>query len=643
MRHVNRITQFMEAVVGTSDSAKIETRQFKPGQKPLRRFNSSDREFVQSVWGSNQHALGWDQYFGVGLRHDNDGSKAGVQSVRALWADLDGKDYMGGKPEALQRLSEFPIAPAFIVDSGNGLHAYWPMNEPVRVQDSKHRLHFESGLRQLARALGADESVAEVARVMRIPGTYNWKDPRCPLPTSFVKFAPDQNCNFEDFEHYPEDKPVESPAIHKSTDWVSDALSDLQVGNRNITITRLVGKLHRDKWSAEDISMLLWPHAERAVMERQEYERVIASVCSRYPQDEDATQFQISPPYIEEKTEIGLRTPVLLSDLLQESNTQENWLIEGLIPCDSASIISAQANLGKTWLLMDLAIAIAQGSEWMNYFPVQKGKVLYIDEESNRHLVKERMNRLLAGRNLSSHDLEIGLFVAPNPLYLRFDNVHSLKALDVVLEGFQPDVVIVDSLIRVHRANENSSTEMAAVFANVKERVNRYNCSFIFADHEGKPTEYNRSAGDRLRGTSEKRCFVDALLPLSKSGNNLVLIHDKARNSAKLGRFEITFSHSEDSSTITCAKMEATESRATKKEQVETAIIEWLQSHNEWKSREEIIFQISSSQVYKERAVSDAIKRLADNGDLERDDRKPESGRGGRTSFFRAKSKEEKL
>jgi hypothetical protein len=80
---------------------------------------------------SAEQAVAWAQghkdknvFFGACPRFTKDGTKAGVKTVTCLWADLDGKDYEGGKEEALRVLMAFPIPPTVIIDSGNGYHAY---------------------------------------------------------------------------------------------------------------------------------------------------------------------------------------------------------------------------------------------------------------------------------------------------------------------------------------------------------------------------------------------------------------------------------------------------------------------------------------------------------------------------------------
>lgn len=109
-------------------------------------------------------------FFGVGTRKDHDGSKAGVSHLPALWADLDYKTYPKGETEAMEIVENFKPAPAILVKSGHGLHLYWIFDRPLPAD-----LAVEKYLKVIAKRLNADAATTDVSRVMRLPGTFNYK------------------------------------------------------------------------------------------------------------------------------------------------------------------------------------------------------------------------------------------------------------------------------------------------------------------------------------------------------------------------------------------------------------------------------------------------------------------------------------
>lgn len=147
-------------------------------------------------------ALGENIYFGVCPRWERWGTAAGVREVPCLWADLDGRDFSDGKQEALAVLNRFEYFPSVVVDSGNGYHAYWLLREPEDVSSQGDRQRVKGYLRGLARAVGGDPAVCELARILRVPGTRNLKDPDHPKLVRILQSNAERRYNLGDFDSY---------------------------------------------------------------------------------------------------------------------------------------------------------------------------------------------------------------------------------------------------------------------------------------------------------------------------------------------------------------------------------------------------------------------------------------------------------
>jgi hypothetical protein len=113
-----------------------------------------------------------DVYVGIATRRDaSSGKLENCRHLGALFADIDFKST--SEREARQRLARFPLAPSAVVQSGGGLHVYWWLREPLLLPDEA--AHAKQLLRRLAAAVGGDLTAAEPARVLRVPGTRNYK------------------------------------------------------------------------------------------------------------------------------------------------------------------------------------------------------------------------------------------------------------------------------------------------------------------------------------------------------------------------------------------------------------------------------------------------------------------------------------
>lgn len=141
----------------------------------VRRFYASLKEF-KKAWPDivKLNQKGYNVFFGVVARDPKNEHKL-VQPplLTCLWADID----VGpGKPNknlkrALKSLRRFETKPTIIVKSGHGLHVYYCLKKPTRLEPA----FAKKILRKLAKVIRADTQAAEVARLLRVPNTVNWK------------------------------------------------------------------------------------------------------------------------------------------------------------------------------------------------------------------------------------------------------------------------------------------------------------------------------------------------------------------------------------------------------------------------------------------------------------------------------------
>lgn len=120
-------------------------------------------------------------FFGVAkYREGGSRKKENVLALRAFWLDIDcgpGKDYddQGSAMAALRKFCAVTGLPKpTLVDSGRGLHVYWALEENVTREQWEPVAERLRGVCS-TQGLKVDDKVFEVARVLRIPGTYNFK------------------------------------------------------------------------------------------------------------------------------------------------------------------------------------------------------------------------------------------------------------------------------------------------------------------------------------------------------------------------------------------------------------------------------------------------------------------------------------
>jgi P4 family phage/plasmid primase-like protien len=134
-----------------------------------------------------------DIYFGVGLGGERRGGRLTadlVTTIPGIWMDVDlATEQRPNLPKTTEDCAGlFPVQPTIIVHSGSGLHCYWLFREPwdittERKQAADLLAGFQSTVRAAATAKGWHlDSTHDLARILRLPGTKNYKtDPPTPV------------------------------------------------------------------------------------------------------------------------------------------------------------------------------------------------------------------------------------------------------------------------------------------------------------------------------------------------------------------------------------------------------------------------------------------------------------------------------
>ena len=124
-----------------------------------------------------------------------------ITRLSALWADLDYKPKPGGLgsyPEAMEVVADLSnalgIQPSAIVHSGHGIQPYWPVEDGDLTDENRDAVamllkRWGTLVKQFAlNNHGSADSVFDLPRILRVPGSVNWKDPAHPVETSIDFF-----------------------------------------------------------------------------------------------------------------------------------------------------------------------------------------------------------------------------------------------------------------------------------------------------------------------------------------------------------------------------------------------------------------------------------------------------------------------
>ena len=196
------------------------------------------------------------------------------------------------------------------------------------------------------------------------------------------------------------------------------------------------------------------------------------------------------------------------------SSEEVGWVVHGLVPARGVTIIAGEAGAGKTWLALTLARAITFGDDFLGRRTLNT-HVLYLDRENPLRLIRDRLQMLFGG---PSEFRPWGLWCQDAP-----PMIGDPRLLEFAQTG---PVLIIDSMIRFHGADENSATQMAPVMASLRELAT-LGASVVVLHHKPK------SETSSYRGSSDIVAGADAAFALVKRGPTLELQKIKNRFAAE--------------------------------------------------------------------------------------------------------------
>lgn len=221
--------------------------------------------------------------------------------------------------------------------------------------------------------------------------------------------------------------------------------------------------------------------------------------------------------------------PVQPAWRLAERPEQQHWLVTGLWADQAVGIIGGEPKCGKSFLALDLAVAVAAGTPCLRRFAVNRpGRVLLYPAEDALHVVRRRLEGICAASGHRLAQLDVQVITAPS---LRLDLDADRARLDETVARLKPRLLILDPFVRLHRIDENVSGEVAPLLAFLRELQRRHAVAVAVVHHARKGAGAIR-AGQALRGSSEFHAWGDSNLYLRRDCDDRIVLTIEHRAAA---------------------------------------------------------------------------------------------------------------
>ena len=216
-----------------------------------------------------------------------------------------------------------------------------------------------------------------------------------------------------------------------------------------------------------------------------------------------------------------LPDPENLADVWDDMPALSPPLIDGVLRQGHKLLLAGPSKAGKSFALLELCVAIAEGRRWMGFQCVQ-GRVLYVNLELDRASCLNRLKDVYGKLGIRNEELGIRRGV---PKSLSNIDVWNLRGSAVPMDKLAPKLIrraqkknyiaiIIDPIYKVITGDENSADQMAK-FCNQFDLIcSRLGCAVIYCHHHSKGAQGQKASMDRASGSGVFARDPDALLDM---------------------------------------------------------------------------------------------------------------------------------
>lgn len=209
------------------------------------------------------------------------------------------------------------------------------------------------------------------------------------------------------------------------------------------------------------------------------------------------------------------------SDYLHLPRAPQPWVIEKLIPIGGLINLFGKPKTGKSFLALGFAQAIVNGwADWQGYPILSHGPVAYLQIDTPREEWSNRLSKI----NLTEMTPERMLYIADMwqvpefPFNILSTQQTELRWLKESLATIQPVLTIIDTLREVHSGDENDSTTMRNVIANLVDACRP--SAILLLSHSRKDSMLTVNGDDDMmdqgRGSSYVAGRMDVVMKMTQ-------------------------------------------------------------------------------------------------------------------------------
>lgn len=485
---------------------------------------------IGPMWRELQrlNALGYGIFLTVNETDGNGVKLENISRVRAVWHEDD------SGAEGVT----FPLEPSLTVQTSPGkFHRYWFCDDMSPEQ-------FGGVMRCMVKVYGGDKNAADLARVLRLPGSLHMKGE--PFPVEIIAGDGRRYTGAELVAAFPappeEAKPAPGPPARPMAPQddreadIMDALAAIPADDRGtwvkigMALKVEFGGRGREIWDGWSQSSAKFdPRTQEKSWRSFRGDGVggnsifhEAKACGWRPARPIVAEIETDDPRIRaflgkhagEEAAIAVKPkskfPLIPYDEIQ-LDTSPRYLVRDVIPAGALAVVWGPPKQGKSFWLFDLCMHVARGWEYRGK-PAKQGIVIYGCFEGVSGF---KARKVAFEREKDAGGGPAPFFLLPVAIDLIRDVKALIEAIKEALGDDVPVIIVLDTLNRSLVGSESDDKDMAAYIRAADALKCAFSCTVIIVHHCGHDAT-------RFRGHSSLMGALDCEIHVSKDDAGVI-------------------------------------------------------------------------------------------------------------------------
>jgi hypothetical protein len=215
-------------------------------------------------------------------------------------------------------------------------------------------------------------------------------------------------------------------------------------------------------------------------------------------------------------------------ELCKGSPAMNPPVIHGLLREREIGNAVSISKAGKSWLMNQLAVAVASGAIFLGKFQTERGNVLIVDNELHKSTLANRLPKVAAGMGVPWEEIADHIFV--ESLRGRLRDIHALAPYFNAIKPGKFSLIILDALYRLLPigCDENSNADMAAVYNSLDRYAQHVGAAIFIVHHGSKGNQSGKSVVDVGAGAGSQSRAADTHFVLRPHDEDNAVVVDAA-------------------------------------------------------------------------------------------------------------------